>query len=228
MEDIRSIAKKYNLFVIEDAAESLGAKYKNKHTGTFGDLGCFSFNGNKVITTGGGGMVVGNDEQKLNYIKFLVNQARDEERGYYHSEIGFNYRMTNIEASVGLVQMRRLDGFLKKKKMFNNIYRDELGKVKNIRFQKEYTHAESSYWFTGIIFEKEINLLSLQNELKEKGIPVRRIFMPVTEFPPYSNYKWTDYGNAGFIYNRGICLPSSTVNSEDDIYSVCKVMREIL
>jgi len=110
------IARKYNLCVIEDATESLGAKYKDRLTGTFGIFGCFSFNGNKVIITGGG-MVVGEDAKRLEHIKFLVNQARDSSRGYYHPEVGFNYRMTNIEAALGLAQMERLKEFLEKREV---------------------------------------------------------------------------------------------------------------
>jgi len=132
MDEITKIAYKHNLYVIEDATESLGAKHKGVHTGTLGDLGCFSFNGNKVITTGGGGMVIGNNEKHLAHIKFLVNQARDESKGYYYPEIGFNYRMTNLEAAVGLAQFKRLNDFLVKKRTFNMIYRDELKSCKEI------------------------------------------------------------------------------------------------
>ena len=102
MDGITALAQKYGLFVIEDAAESLGALYNKRHTGTFGDFGCFSFNGNKVITTGGGGMITGKELKKLDHIRFLANQARDEKKGYFHPEPGFNYRMTNIEAAFGL------------------------------------------------------------------------------------------------------------------------------
>ena len=114
IEKIIKIAHEHDIFVVEDATESLGARFKGKHTGTWGDFGCFSFNGNKLITTGGGGMVVGNNKKKLGHIKFLINQARDESKGYFHPEVGFNYRMTNIEAALGLAQMGRLEGFLKK------------------------------------------------------------------------------------------------------------------
>ena len=118
--------------IIEDATESLGASYQGQYTGTFGDFGAFSFNGNKIITTGGGGMLVGQEPERLEHIKFLVNQARDASKGYYHTEIGFNYRMTNIEAALGLAQMQQLDDFLTKKREFHNIYREELKKVKRV------------------------------------------------------------------------------------------------
>src|SRR3989338_7221549 len=189
MEAIMNTAKKNNLYVIEDATESLGALYKSRYVGTFGDLGCFSFNGNKVITTGGGGMVVGPDKNRLEHIKFLVNQARDESKGYYHSEIGFNYRMTNIEAALGLAQLEKLDEFLAKKRRFNKIYREELKNSSFIQFQEESDGAESIWWLTCIILKENLDVNDVQRKLKEKGIPTRRIFMPVTESLPYKTYK---------------------------------------
>lgn len=228
MDEILDIAKKHRLYIIEDATESLGARYKNKYIGTFGDFGCFSFNGNKIITTGGGGMVIGNNEKRLEHIKFLANQGRDESKGYYYSEIGFNYRMTNLEAALGLAQMERSDEFLMKKRKFNKIYREELKSINFICFQEEYKNAESSRWLSCIIFEKAIDIPTLQKELKDKGIPTRRIFMPVTEFPPYKKYKRAVYANSYRIYERGLCLPSSTLNSEDDIRYVCKVLEETI
>lgn len=228
MDEIMNIAEKHNLFVIEDAAESLGAKYKNKHVGTFGDLGCFSFNGNKVVTTGGGGMVAGEDKERLGHIKFLVNQARDESKGFYHSEIGFNYRMTNIEAAMGIAQMERLNDFLNKKKMFNALYREKLKDLEFTCFQEQLKDAESSYWFTCIMFDKDIDIEELQKKLKDKNIPTRRIFMPITNFPPYKKYKRLNYKNSCQIYEKGLCLPSSTLNSASDINYVCDTLKGIL
>ncbi|MCQ9206951.1 MAG: LegC family aminotransferase [Omnitrophica bacterium] len=228
MDEILEIAKEHNLYVIEDAAESLGAQYKGRHTGTFGIFGCFSFNGNKIITTGGGGMVVGNDTERLKHIKFLVNQAKDEKEEYYHPEIGFNKRMTNIESALGLAQMNRLSEFLRKKKLFNSIYRKELEGITGIRFQEEHEGARSSRWLTCIVFEEKIDVKKLQKRLEEKGIPTRRIFMPVVEFPPYRRYKKYDYKNCYEIYEKGLCLPSSTVNSESDIYYVCETLKQAI
>lgn len=228
MDTITKLAKEYGLFIIEDATESLGAKYRKKQTGTFGDLGCFSFNGNKIITTGGGGMVVGKNEDRLDHIKFLVNQARDDSEGYYHPEVGFNYRMTNLESALGLAQMKKIDKFLSKKRKFNKIYREELKGIKFIRFQKEYEHAKSSYWLSCVIFDKEIDIPSLQKKLKENRIPTRRVFIPVVEFPPYKKYKNTDHKNSYNIYENSLCLPSSTLNSEDDIFYVCHTLKTII
>jgi len=227
MDELIRIANKHNICIVEDATESLGAKYKGKFTGTFGDFGCLSFNGNKVITTGGGGMVVGNDKSKLEHIRFLANQAKDKSKELNYSEIGFNYRMTNIEAALGLAQAERLKQFLAKKRIFNNIYRENL-KDTCICFQEEYPGAESSYWLTGIVFEKDIDIVLLQMKLKAKGVPTRRIFEPVVEFIPYRKYKQKQYENSYQIYEKGLCLPASTLNSEDDIRYVCKCLKEII
>ncbi len=228
MEEIMRIAEERNIHVIEDATESLGAKYGDRFTGTFGDFGCFSFNGNKVITTGGGGMIAGKDKQKVEHIKFLVNQARDEEKGYYHPEIGFNYRMTNLEAALGLAQMERLDGFLEKKKVLNKIYREELGSLEFISFQEEYDGAESSCWLTCITFGKNIDLSYLQGALIKNSIPTRRLFMPVTEFPPYREYKNAGLKNTYKLYEKSLCLPSSTLSGEDDINYVCGTIKGLV
>jgi len=228
MDEIMRIAEEYDLRVIEDATESLGARYKGRYTGTFGDFGCFSFNGNKIITSGGGGMVAGNNKKRLERIKFLINQARDESRGYYHPEIGFNYRMTNIQAALGLAQMKRLEDFLKKKKEFNAIYRKELRGLDFISFQEESRDSESSWWMTCVAVEKNIDIVRLQGELGKKQITTRRVFMPVTEFPPYMQYKNSDFKNSYHVYDRGLCLPSSTLNSKNDVLDVCRIIKETL
>lgn len=226
MDDIINIAKEYNLYVIEDATESLGAIYKDKYTGTFGDFGCFSFNGNKIITTGGGGMIVTNNKTKGEHIKFLVNQARDNEKGYYHPEMGFNYRMTNIEAALGLAQMERLNEFLSKKRKFREIYQETLQDLPYIEFQKEQIEAKSSFWFTCIKIEKDIDLNELINKLKQKGIPTRRVFMPISEMPYLKEYA-KPCSNAIEIYNRGICLPGSTMNKNDMIKYTANILNEM-
>ncbi len=227
MDSIIEIATRYNLYIIEDATESLGATYKGKMTGTFGDFGCFSFNGNKLITTGGGGMIVTNNIKKGEHIKFLVNQARDAKRGYYHPELGFNYRMTNLEASLGLAQMERIEEFLNKKRKFAEIYREELGNSPYIKFQSQYPNSEPSYWLNAIFIEKDINIEEFRKKLLDRGIPTRRIFVPMVEFP-YFEKRMNSYKNSYKIYERGLCLPSSTLNKEEDIFAVCKVIKELL
>jgi perosamine synthetase len=228
MDSIMAIARKHNLFVIEDATESLGATFKGIQTGTFGDFGCFSFNGNKTITTGGGGMVVGCDSRRLEHIKFLVNQARDESQGYFHPEVGFNYRMTNIEAALGLAQMRQLGTFLNIRKQFNQCYRTYLETTDSIHLQGEHPQASSSFWLTCGTLKAGILVPSLQATLRAQDIQTRRIFIPLTEQPPYK--KFVRYGCpvALEIFHHGICLPSSALNTPEDVVRVCAVINDFL
>lgn len=226
MDEIMDIAKNHNLHIIEDATESLGAKFKNRFTGTFGKFGCFSFNGNKVITTGGGGAIVGRGHGEMKRIKYLANQARDSAAGYYHSEIGFNYRMTNLEAGMGLAQMESLGRFLLKKKKINNIYKKELSGIKNINFQSEYSSSINSHWLNCITYNGQGGIKKLQRVLAAKGIPTRRIFTPLIDLPPYNKYKKRSFPNSSFLYNNGLSLPSSVLNSEKDIHYVCKVIKK--
>ena len=225
IDEIIEIALENNLFVIEDATESLGATYKNRQTGTFGDFGCFSFNGNKLITTGGGGMIVSNNQKQAEHIKFLVNQARDVSKGYYHPEIGFNYRMTNIEASLGLAQLERIDKFLEKKRKFRKIYQEAFNDLSYIKFQEESDNGYGSWWLTCIKIEKDIDISNLMIKLKEKGIPTRRVFMPASEMPYLKEFS-KPCPNAYEIYNQGICLPSSTLNEEEDIRKAALIIKE--
>lgn len=228
MDRIIKIAQKHGLKVIEDATESLGAIYHGKHTGTLGDFGCFSFNGNKTITTGGGGMIVSRNTKRIDHIKFLVNQAKDKINSLYHPEIGFNYRMTNIEAALGIAQFEKINKFLDKKKAINSIYRKVLGGIDSICFQQEYGGSRSSYWFSCISFTKSIDVAHLQKKLKKCGIPVRRIFMPITQFPPYKKYQDDHNRQAYSVYGSGLCLPSSVLNSTADIYYVAKTIKGLL
>ena len=226
MDMINKIAKKNNLFVIEDATESLGALYNGQHTGTLGDLGCFSFNGNKLVTTGGGGMVVGIEEKKIEHIAFLANQAKDKNIEGVCGELGFNYRMTNIEAALGIAQMQNIEEFLRRKKKINEIYKNELCGFKEIKFQQELSNSKSSNWMSCIRFCNDINIESVKNHLCGIGIPTRRIFIPLTEFLYFSDYK-SNNSNSFFIYENSLCLPSSVLNKEDDIVAVAKKIKQI-
>lgn len=228
MDSIMNIAKKHDLLVIEDATESLGATYTGRCTGTIGDIGCYSFNGNKVITTGGGGMVVAKDAQRAEHIKFLVNQARDVSKGFYHTEVGYNMRMTNLEASLGLAQMKRLNTFLEKKRSFNNIYREILADIPFIKFQEEDVQGKSAWWLSSITIEHpQKNIPAIQEELKSKGIPSRRLFVPINKFPPYSDAKNEFLSVCEHLYLYGLNLPSSTVNSEKTIQYVAEEIKKI-
>lgn len=217
MDAIMTISEEFNIPVIEDATESLGATYKGKKTGVFGKFSAFSFNGNKVITTGGGGMITTDDKEAYEHIKFLVNQARDVSKGYYHPEIGYNYRMTNLEASMGLAQLERLPEFLKKKREFKEFYQSFFDHNPEIALQKEYEECNSSWWMSSILINNRKQIPDIQKKLKENGVPSRRIFVPIVEFPPYEKYRKGNYRNAYYIYEHGLNLPSSTLNTCQDL-----------
>lgn len=230
MDSLQALVEKHDIAIIEDATESLGASWKGTPTGTIGEFGCFSFNGNKLITTGGGGMVVAKNQARGKHIKFLVNQARDTSKGYFHEELGYNYRMTNLEASLGLAQMERIGEFLEKKLKFAAIYEDVLGDLPNIRFQKSLAHAQSSWWLPSFVCETEdIEITELQSKLKEQGIPTRRLFGPLVDYPYFRRFlKHDDYPVARNLFEKGLNLPASTLNSEEDTVKAAKQMREIL
>ncbi len=229
MDALTEISERYGVSMLEDATESLGASFHGRMTGTFGSMACFSFNGNKVITTGGGGMITTNDEKLADHMKFLVNQARDESKGYYHPEIGFNYRMTNLEASLGLAQYERLPDFLQKKRRYMEIYRKVLTGVKGIEFQEEYPDSISSWWLSSIKLNHPTkDIPQIQTALKEKGLPTRRIFVPITEFPPYAKYKKEEYPNSYELYEKGLNLPSSTLNSEEQVEYVARGILDVI
>jgi perosamine synthetase len=232
MSEIMDIARQHGLYVIEDATESLGALYKGKATGTFGEMGCFSFNGNKVITTGGGGMVTAGDPKRAGHVKFLVNQARDASKDYYyHPEIGFNNRMTNLEAALGLAQFQRVTEFLLKKQQFFEEYRRIFDGNAALSLQKELPGARSSVWMSSVRFNsKKVHLTvpEIMTRLKEKGIPCRRIFQPLLESRPYQKYKYGDYPNSYELFEYGLNLPSSTLNSLENIRYTAKSLLEIV
>jgi perosamine synthetase len=231
MDEIMDIAVRHNLLVIEDATESLGSKYRHQFTGTFGNFGVFSFNGNKLLTTGGGGMVVGSDKKRMKHIEFLVNQARDMERGYYHTEIGFNYRMTNLEAALGLAQLERIGEFIEKKQDTTRIYLQAFRDVEGLKFQESDSESEAIRWLNSLLIDTERTgktIPDIQRILSGRGIPTRRIFMPITEFPPYKDSKRSRYVNAFRIYENGLCLPSSTLNTEEGIEYVARTVVSLL
>jgi|SRR5690554_936787 len=232
MDEIMRIAEKHGLYVIEDATESLGATYRGKFTGTFGHFGCFSFNGNKIMTTGGGGMIATNNERQAEHIRFLANQARDTERGYYHPEMGFNYRMTNLEAALGLAQLQRLSGFLEKKRDFFKLYQKGLAKMETtIRFQKEEGPSNSAAWLNSVWIDTKktgFTISEIQEKLRKESVPTRRIFQPLVDFPPYQQFRLRQYKNAYDIYEHGLNLPSSTLNDIEDIEHVFSRILKIL
>ncbi len=230
MRSIMDIAERRHICVIEDATESLGSKFHGRFTGTFGDFGVFSFNGNKLITTGGGGMITGADPDRLGHIKYLINQARDSSSGYTHSELGFNYRMTNLEAALGLGQMERIGEFIQRKKELSGIYERKLGWRAEIRLQKPQGRSEVVWWLTSGRINPEIGIPVQQmcSELKKKNIPTRGVFAPLVTFPPYKETAAKEFPNAFEIYHNGITFPGSTLNGVDEIEFVTDEIISVL
>jgi len=227
MDRILESARHHGLVVIEDATEALGAYYGDRQAGTLGDLGCFSFNGNKVITTGGGGMVVGPNPDRLAHIRFLSNQAKSGTE-FSHPEIGFNYRMTNIEAALGLAQLDRLDAFQARKFALHAVYREELADCPFVRFQESAPGSRPSWWLTCLRLDDRLSVPDVQGQLAARGIPTRRVFCPIPDFPPYRPFASGEYPVAHGVFRQGLCLPSSTLNDPEDVRRACRTIREVL
>lgn len=234
MDGVRAISHEYGLIVIEDSAEALGSYHRDKKCGTIGNFGVFSFNANKVITASSGGAIFSTSKEDIDYIRFLTLQARNEVKGYYHEDMGFNYRMTNIEAAIVLAQFEKLEYFLSLKREFYKVYTHYLSDY--VEFQKIRDYNISSYWLISCLF-KDIDILDLQRKLEQFGIPTRRVFYPLPLMDFYKNYvrmylenvNLEDfYRNSFEIYNRGLCLPSSTKNTVDIIELVAKTILNVI
>jgi len=227
MDKLMAIAKKHNLYVIEDATEALGSEYKGQKAGTIGHMGCFSFNGNKLITTGAGGMLVTNDEKLGDRAKYLSTQTKTvlDNGAFYHEEIGYNFRMPNVLAAMGVAQLERAEEFLNIKIENAKYYNELLKDVKGITTPIEKEDNKNCFWLYSILVEDDYKLTrdELIQKLKENGIESRPFFMPVHEMPPYVNCKHGDMSITDEIAKKGINLPSSvslTKENIDKIYNV--------
>lgn len=236
MESVMEIAQEYNLKVIEDATEALGSrytegKYAGKFAGTIGDFGCFSFNGNKIITTGGGGAITSNDPKEVDHIRYLSTQAKDDPHYYIHNEIGYNYRMTNLQAALGVAQMEELEDFIgRKHKMFDlykNLFKDfELGEILDFR---EGTY--SNQWFYSLKIDKDRVRASMRDiitALGDRGVQTRAIWGLIYEQLPYIHEKTYQMEKAPYYAERILNIPSSTQLKEDDIQYAAEQIKEVL
>ena len=212
IEGIIKIAKKFNLIVIEDAAEALGSFYKQKHLGTFGHIGCISFNGNKIITTGGGGMVITNKKKLAKKIKHLTTTAKLKHRwDYIHDEVGYNFRMPNLNAALGIAQIEKIRTFVKAKRSLFKKYHNVFKKIKEVSLYKEGKNSKSNYWLQTLILKK--NNINLRNKIlkksHEKSIYIRPSWKLISKLKPYKKKQKMNLSGAFEIYNRAINLPSS-------------------
>ncbi len=226
MDKIMEIKRKYNLYLIEDTAESLGTKYKGRKLGSFGDIGCFSFYGNKTMTTGEGGFCTTDDEDLYNKMLILRDHGMTSKKRYWHEFIGYNYRMTNLQAALGLAQIERLDYFISRKRDIARIYHENL---------KDYvvTHPEGNnyngtYWLYSILLNDEKRRDGLVDYLSRYGIETRRFFYPVHVMPPYIKYSKDDYKVSDEISQKGMNLPSGVKLNKDDIDYISDKIIEFL
>jgi len=223
MDRFASIIKKYPLPVVEDATEALGTRYKGKHAGTFSPLGCFSFNGNKIISTGGGGVIVSDNEELAKKAKHITNTAKASADEYYHDEVGYNYRLVNILAAVGVAQMELLPAFIKRKKEAVAFYKKELAGVADIRFQKESPDVETNGWLFTIQTKHQQQLL---DHLNANKILSRRFWMPMNKLPMYKDCPYIQKkDNADYIYNTCLSIPCSTSITDEQLEIVAKEVK---
>ncbi|WP_057938162.1 aminotransferase class I/II-fold pyridoxal phosphate-dependent enzyme [Algoriphagus resistens] len=231
MKEIVELSVKYNIPVLEDAAEAIGSKYQGRYCGTFGRIGVFSFNGNKIITSGGGGALVSNDTSFIQHARHLSTQAREDLPFYHHLEIGYNYKMNNLSAAVGLAQLEQLDSCIKSRRLVNQRYRKLLKNFPGIEFQSESNDSLSNYWLTTILVDKEKTGFS-NNQLKialmNKGIESRFLWKPLHTQPVFNMTPYYGGNTAEKLFENGLCLPSSVDLTLQDQEMIVSVIQEEL
>jgi len=228
MDAIMKIAKNHNLHVIEDCAEAHGAEYKGRKVGTFGDIACFSFYGNKIITTGEGGMCLTNDEDLAQKMRLLRDHGMNVEKKYWHEVVGFNYRMTNLQAALGVAQLEKIENFIERKRKNAKIYDSFLKNVQGIVLHSEMPWAKNVYWLYSILIEDEsygISRNELMEKLAKKGVETRRFFHPMHLMPPYKKYAVNcQFPVTEKLSSSGINLPSSVKLTKKEIYEVAQLL----
>ena len=228
IDPIQELCEKYGIFLLEDAAESLGATYKGKVPGTFGQAGVFSFNGNKIITTSGGGMVVSDDENLIEKVKFWATQARDPEIYYQHSELGFNYRMSNILAAIGRGQLQVLEDRVEKKREIFATYYRALGDLPGIEFMPEPDYGRATRWLSCLTIDPKVagvDRNTVIRELEKHNIESRPTWKPMHLQPLYKGCAVVGGKVAEELFAKGLCLPSGTGMSDEDLGRVVDVIR---
>lgn len=225
IEEIARICKENDIFLIEDAAESLGATFKEKHTGTFGDFGIYSFNGNKILTTSGGGMLVSSNEEYIKKAMFYSTQAREQEIFYEHEEYGYNYRMSNVLAAIGVAQMEVIEDRVSRKREIFSWYKKHLSDIEEINMMPELENSRGNRWLTTITFEntdynKVIKALDLIN------VESRPLWKPMHMQPLFKMAKNYLDGTSEKLFKKGLCLASSPTMTEEDVIKICKVIKK--
>ncbi len=229
IEEIISISKKYGVPLIEDAAEALGSKYKNQPLGTFGDIGIFSFNGNKIITTSSGGAILSKNKEFIKKAKFLSTQAREDQPHYEHKEIGYNYRMSNVCAAIGLGQLEVLERRVVKRRYIHDFYKNKLSQINSIKFLNDIDGFYSNRWLTTILLEEnsKINNEKIRLELQKNNIESRPLWKPMHLQPVFNTYQALTNGVSEDLFNRGLCLPSGSNMNDNDLYRIVDIIKNL-
>jgi len=229
LTEIISISKKYNIPIIEDAAEAIGSTFDDKPLGTFGDLGVFSFNGNKIITTSSGGALISKNTSFIKKAKFLATQAREDSPHYEHKEIGYNYRMSNVCAAIGLGQLEVLNKRVEKRRYIYDYYKNKLSEIKQIKFLDELPGYVSNRWLTTILFEEGavIKRETVRLNLLKYNIESRPLWKPMHLQPVFKDCQVFENGVSEDIFNRGLCLPSGSNMNDLDLNRVIENIKTL-
>lgn len=232
IDKIKEICNKYNTPLVEDAAESLGATFKGKQTGTFGKYGIYSFNGNKIITTSGGGMLVSEDEEKIAKVRFWSTQSREKERHYEHKEIGYNYRMSNIVAGIGRGQLKVLDKRIEQKTEIYNTYKEAFKDIEEIEIQPVPEDSKPNHWLSVITLKENSKVKSIDifEALEKENIESRPVWKPMHMQPVFKDYdfiKIEEKAVSEDLFNRGVCLPSDTKMTREEQQEVIDIIKQL-
>ena len=233
MDEICKICKEHNVPILEDAAEGLGSKYKEKFLGTFGKCSALSFNGNKIITTTGGGMLVSDDEELVKKVKFWSTQSKDPARYYQHSEIGYNYRMSNVLAGIGRGQMMVLEDRVAKKREIFDTYKNAFKDIEDIEITDEKEYERSNRWLSTITLKKnsKVKPLDIIERLEKENIESRMVWKPMHLQPIFEKYDFItlqDKVSVGEdLFTRGVCLPSDTKMTNEDLERVINIVKSL-
>ena len=228
MNEIISIANEYNIPIIEDAAEGLGSTYFNKPLGSLTEFGIYSFNGNKIITTSGGGALISSDEDSIKKAKFLATQARDNAPHYEHSHIGFNYRLSNVSAAIGLGQLEVLQERVERRREIFEYYKKELSEIKAISFVEEPDGFYSNRWLTTVLISEDskVSTEDLRLHLESDNIESRPLWKPMHLQPIFSSCNFYGFDNAEFLFKYGLCLPSGSNMTIEDLNRIVTKIKE--
>ena len=225
IDEVHKIAETYQIPVIEDSAEALGSSYKDRKCGTFGNIGILSFNGNKIITTSGGGALISNSENVREQAVYLATQARDKNIAYVHSNIGFNYRMSNVLAGIGVGQMEVLEKRVDKRRENFEFYKEHLRQIDDLCFLDEPNNHFSNRWLSCILTKSSKQKNDLIELLNAENIESRPLWKPMHQQPVFKDYPNYNNGVSDNLFDRGICLPSGSNLSEDELLRVISVIK---